>query len=155
MNFAIFDRIMEIVNFCNKQQRRQDKTFGTPQLKEGGGYALPNKKHYTKCALPEICNYQVLDGERRFFLLRAVLTENLHRVCKNMIFVCSYALLSCILCFHACTHVCFHLISKVKIIKAFENRIPILTFEKWHNVSYCYVSCVKSATSDIWRTSAW
>ena len=33
------------------------------------GYALTNKKHYTKCTLPEICNYQALDGERRFFYL--------------------------------------------------------------------------------------
>ena len=27
-------------------------------------------------------------------------------------------------------------------------------FEKWHNVSYRYVSYVKAETSDIWRTGA-
>ena len=33
------------------------------------GYALTDKNHYTKRAFPEICNYQGLDGERRFFYL--------------------------------------------------------------------------------------
>ena len=33
------------------------------------GYAPTNKKHYTKCTLPGICNYQSLDGERRLFYL--------------------------------------------------------------------------------------
>ena len=33
------------------------------------GYALTNKKHYTKCTLLEIFNYQALDGERGFFYL--------------------------------------------------------------------------------------
>ena len=47
--------------------------------------------------------------------------------------------------FHVCTHVCFHLISNVQI-RTFENRIPNQTFEKWHNVSYRYVSYVKSET---------
>ena len=56
------------------------------------------------------------------------------------------------------TDLCFHLISNVQIanqIKTFEDRIPIQTFEKWHNVSCRYVSYVKSETSDIWRTGAW
>ena len=42
-----------------------------------------------------------------------------------------------------------------QIVRLFENRIPIQAFEKWHNVSYRYVSYVKSETSDIWRTGAW
>ena len=28
-------------------------------------------------------------------------------------------------------------------------------FEKWRNVSYCYISYLKSETYDIWRTDAW
>ena len=32
-----------------------------------------------------------------------------------------------------------------------QNRIPIQTCKKWHNVSYPYVSYVRSETSDIWR----
>ena len=59
------------------------------------------------------------------------------------------------LCFHVCTHVWFHLTSNVQNLRTFENRIPIQTFEKWHNVSYRYVSQVDSETSDIWRTGAW
>ena len=51
-------------------------------------------------------------------------------VCKNMIFVCLYALLSCMLFFHVCTHVYFYLISNEQIVGTFENRIPIQTFEK-------------------------
>ena len=66
------------------------------------GYALANKKLYTKCTLPDICNYQALDGERQFFLPRAVLTENVHRVwkkkdfCMLVFFAFMYALLSCL-----------------------------------------------------------
>ena len=74
---------------------------------------------------------------------------------KHMIFVCLSALFSCLLCFHVCKHVCFHLISNVHVVRTFENRIPFQTFEKWHNVSYLYVSYVKSETSDIWRTGPW
>ena len=37
--------------------------------------------------------------------------------------------------------------SNVQIVKTFENRIPIQTFEKYHNVSYCYVGYVNSETS--------
>ena len=48
---------------------------------------------------------------------RAVLTENSHhRVCKNMWF-----LFVCMFCFHACANVCFHLISNLHIVRAFEN----------------------------------
>ena len=59
------------------------------------------------------------------------------------------------LCFHGCTHVCFHPISNVDIVRTFENRIPFQTFEKWHKLSYRYVSYVKSETFNIWRTGAW
>ena len=72
-----------------------------------------------------------------------------------MIFVCLYALFSCMLCFHVCIHVCFHLISNVHIVRLFENRISFQTFEKWRNVSYHYVSYIRSETSDIWRTGTW
>ena len=74
---------------------------------------------------------------------------------KHMIFVCLHALLSCMPWIHVCTHVCFHLISSVHIVRTFENRIPSQTFEKWHNVGYRYVSYIKSETSDIWRAGAW
>ena len=44
--------------------------------------------------------------------IRACLTENAHRVCKNMIFACLDAwMLSRILCLHVSKHVCFYLIS--------------------------------------------
>ena len=43
----------------------------------------------------------------------------------------------------------------MQIVRTFENRIPITTFEKWHDISYRYVSYAKSETSDIWRTDAW
>ena len=72
-----------------------------------------------------------------------------------MIFVCLHVLLSCMLCFHVCKHLCFHLISNLHIVRIFENRILFQTFEKWHNVSFCYVSHVKSKTSDTWRTGGW
>ena len=44
---------------------------------------------------------------------------------------------------------------KCNIVRTFENRIPFQTFEKWHNVSYRYVSHKKSEKSDIWRRGAW
>ena len=50
---------------------------------------------------------------------------------------------------------CFRLISNMQILKTLENRIPIQTFQNWHNVSYPYISYIKSETSDIWRTGAW
>ena len=72
-----------------------------------------------------------------------------------MVFVCLNGLLSCILCFHVCTHVCFHVILSMQIIRTFKTRIPIQTIKKWHNVRYCYVSYVRSVTSNIWRAGAW
>ena len=80
--------------------------------------------------------------------LWAVLTENVHRVCKSIWFF--YA---CILCFHFCTQVSFYLISNVHFVITFE--IPIETFEKCHIEIYRYVSYVKSETSDIWRSGVW
>ena len=77
------------------------------------------------------------------------------RSAKNMNFVCLYALFSFMLCFHVCTHICFNLTSSVHIIRTFQNRIPFQTVEKRHNVSYHYVSYIKSETSNIWRTGAW
>ena len=74
---------------------------------------------------------------------------------KYIIFVCLYVLLACMLCFHVCTHVCFPLISHVHIVRTFKNRIPFQRFEKWHKVSYRYVSYIKSETSFIWRTGTW
>ena len=69
--------------------------------------------------------------------------------CMFVCFAFMYALLSCL---HTCMH---HLISNVHIVRTFENSIPFQTFEKWHNVSYRYVSYIKSETCDIWRTGAW
>ena len=74
---------------------------------------------------------------------------------KHIIFISLHALLSCIFCCHIGKHVCFHLISNVHIARPFENRISFQTFKKWHNVSYRYVSYVKSETFDIWRAGAW
>ena len=74
---------------------------------------------------------------------------------KHIIFVCLYVLLSCVRWFHVFTHECFHLISNAHIVRTFESRTRFETFEKWHNVNYRYVSCLKSETSFIWRTGAW
>ena len=74
---------------------------------------------------------------------------------KHMIFVCLYTLLSCMPCFYACTRVCFHQLSNVRIVRTFKNRITIQLFEKWRNISCCYISYIKSETSDIWRTGVW
>ena len=73
---------------------------------------------------------------------------------KHLIFLCLYALLSCMFCFRVWTHVCCHLMSKVQIVRTFKNKILIQTFEKWYNISYRNVSYVKSETSDIWRTGS-
>ena len=62
---------------------------------------------------------------------------------------------SCIISFHVCTNVCFHLMSNVQIVRTFKNWIPTETFEKWHQKSYSCVSYVKSETCQIWRTVAW
>ena len=59
----------------------------------------------------------------------------------------TWFLYTCILCFNVFTNVCFYLISNVQIVRTFENRNPIQTFEKWHNVSY-----VNSEASDTWKT---
>ena len=81
---------------------------------------------------------------KTYLVDRAVLTKNVHRVCKNMSFVCLCALLWCMFCFHVCTYVYFRVISNVQIVRAFETRIPIQTFEKWYNVSYRYVSYLEN-----------
>ena len=52
------------------------------------------------------------------------------------------------LCFHAFIYAllsCFHTFMLSSDI----------TFEEWRNVSYHYVSYVKTETSDIWRTGSW
>ena len=59
--------------------------------------------------------------------------------CMFVWLVFMYALLS--------TRVCFHLKSNVHIVRTFENRIPFQTFEKWHNVSYHYVSYISQKYS--------
>ena len=89
-----------------------------------------------------------------------LLKSRFHWKCRlglqnHMIFICLHAFLLCMLCFYVYTHVCFHLISNMHIVRTFENRISFQTFEKWHNVSYRYVSLVTSETSDIWRKSVW
>ena len=64
-------------------------------------------------------------------------------------FAFMYALLSCL---DTCM---FSSDIKCPFVRTFKNRIPFQTFEKWHNVSYRYVSYIKSETSFIWRTGAW
>ena len=70
----------------------------------------------------------------------AVFTENVHRVCKNIWF-----LYVCMLCFHVCFAFIF---AQLYAFMWYQ------TFEKWYNISYRYVSYIKSETSDIWRTGA-
>ena len=36
-----------------------------------------------------------------------------------------------------------------------DSKIEFQTYKKWHNVSYRYVSYIKSETSDTCRTGAW
>ena len=65
-----------------------------------------------------------------------------------MIFVCLYALLSCL---HTSMLSC--VINHVQIVRTFKNRILIQLFKKWHNTSYHCITYIKSDT--ISRTSAW
>ena len=69
--------------------------------------------------------------------------------CMCVCFVFMYALLSCLPTCMVSPDM------KCNIVRTFENRIPFQTFEKWHNVSYRYVSYKKSEKSDIWRRGAW
>ena len=69
--------------------------------------------------------------------------------CMLVYFAFMYALL------YACTSVCFHQLSNVRIVRTFKKRITIQLFEKWHNISYCYISYIKSEASDICRTGVW
>ena len=59
------------------------------------------------------------------------------------------------LCFHICTNVYLYLISNMKVVRTFENKIPIQMFKKWYNVSCRYVSYIKSEASNVWRTGVW
>ena len=68
--------------------------------------------------------------------------------CMFAYFAFMYALF-----FMFATHVSFHLIPNVQIVRTFQNRIPIQTFEKWHNVSYRYVSWFM--VKPIWMTYGW
>ena len=83
----------------------------------------------------------------------AVLTENVHLVCKNIWF-----LFICMLCFHLCFAFMF---AHMRVFwyqtctSPEHSKLPFQTFEKWYNVSYRYVSYAKSETSDIWSTGAW
>ena len=78
----------------------------------------------------------------------------------------TWFLYDCMLCFYHgdFLHVCFTIMfahmyvfiwyQTCKLSEHSKIKIPIHTFEKWHNVSYRCVSYVKSEISDIWRTSA-
>ena len=59
------------------------------------GYALTNKKHYNKCTLPEICNYQALDGEHQFFYEPFSLKMYTRSAKTRFLY-------ACMLCFHIC-----------------------------------------------------
>ena len=119
------------------------------------GKVFPNenfdwKKNYILTRVTTINNFQ------RNFQYKIIQSRS-HWKCtaglqKHKIFECLYAFLSCILCFHVCTNICFPLISNVHIVRTSKNGIPFQTFDKWHHVSYRYISYVKSETSDIWRT---
>ena len=81
-------------------------------------------------------------------LIKAIMSRS-HWKCtsglqKRMIFVCLYALLSCMLCFHVCTN--------MQIVRIFENRIPIKTFKKWHNVKLPLRQLRKVRNIRYWRT---
>ena len=65
--------------------------------------------------------------------LRAILTENVHRFCKNIWF-----LYACMLCSHECLLSCLHTCMLSSDIKR-ANRQNIQMLGKWHNVSYRYL----------------
>ena len=97
----------------------------------------------------ESCRIDIIKSLMVLFWMKiwnssAVLTENIHWVCKSICF-----LYVCMVYFRVCTQVCFQLISNVHIVRTIENRILFQTFEKWQNVSYGYVSYVTSEISDI------
>ena len=87
----------DFTNFMKYDSRLQSvHRGGVTTLKSfKEGYALANKKLYTKCTLPDICNYQALDGERQFFYLELFSLRMYIGSGKKMIFVCLYSLLSC------------------------------------------------------------
>ena len=88
--------------------------------------------------------------------LWAVLTENVHRVCKNIWF-----LYICMLHFHVCFALMFaHMYAFIwyQACKSSEHSKIEFQFKRSKNgttLSYRYVSYVKSEISDIWRTGAW
>ena len=86
--------------------------------------------------------------------LRVVLIENVHRVCKNIWF-----LYLSMLCFYSCFAFMFaHMYAFIwyqTYTSSEQSRLEFHTFEKWCNVSYSYVSYIKSETSAIWRAGAW
>ena len=69
-----------------------------------------------------------------FSLKICIVSAKPYYFCIFVCFAFMYALLSCL---HTCM---LYLISSLHIVRTFENRIPFQTFEKWHNVSYRYVS---------------
>ena len=81
-----------------------------------------------------------------FSLKMYIVSAKTYYFCMFVCFAFMSALLSRL-------HLC--MILNVHIVRTFENRIPFQTFEKWHNVSYRYVSYIKPETSFIWRTGAW
>lgn len=64
---------------------------------------------------------------KKLLLLSRVYRKCTSSLQKHMISVRLYALLLSILYFHVCIHLCCHLISKVQIVRTFENTNPIQT----------------------------
>ena len=119
----------------------------TPTLQNWNWRAC-SEEHLRASEHLRLCISEIQTKNKAIYLMKVVLTENVH-LCML------YVLLSCMVCFHVYTHVCFHLVSNVHIVRTFENRIPFQMFEKQHNVSYGYVSYIKSKKSFIWRKGSW
>ena len=86
---------------------------------------------------------------------RAIITENVHRVCKNIWF-----LYACVLSFHACfAFISTHMYAFIwyETWKSSELLKVEFQFKSLKNgpLSNGYISYVKSETSDIWRTGEW
>ena len=87
-------------------------------------------------------------GKELFSLKMYIRSAKAYDFCMLVCFVFMYALVSCL-------HTCMVLSDIKRANCQYKNTIPIQTFKKWHNVCYCYVSYVKSETSNIWRARAW
>ena len=98
----------------SSDNKRDAKVFNLAIL-IGTNRLFHTKKHIRTSWLHETFEKTVAQQSRSHWKFTS---SGLH---KHVVFVCLHALLSCMLYFHACANVCFHLISNLHIVRAFEN----------------------------------